>query len=79
MSQVRRSIMLLTNDDLWDIFDEMDNFEINGVVGENAKLRTLAKELLHRDTVQTMSIIAHEVWRELAGRGQNYTADKINY
>ena len=79
MSQVRRAIMLLTNDNLWDIFDEMDNFEINGVVGENAKLRTLTKELLHMDTVQTMTVIGHEVWRELAERGQNYTADKINY
>ena len=72
MSKVRKHCMRLSNSELWDLFADGDKFEDTGVVAEDSKLRTIAKTYME-DNALSMIVVIHEVWRELAQRGSEYT------
>ena len=71
MSLVRKHCMLLSTLELWSLFDEMERFEKTGVVSETAVLRSIAKMYME-DNALSMMVVGHEVWRELACRGDDY-------
>ena len=71
MSLVRAHCSRLSDDDLWNMFDEMDRFEKTGVVPEDGKIRIVAKQYMD-DTAIAMYVVGAEVWHELAMRGGEY-------
>lgn len=72
MSEVRKHVGNLSNQELWDIFDEMELFEKTGNVGPVDQLRLIAIKYMDNNAL-SMMVVAHEVWRELAQRGAAYT------
>lgn len=72
MTELRKFIGICSNDDLWELFEEMDNYEKTGVVPEEAQLRKVS-QFFTEDTAVGMMLVGHEVWRELAQRGAAHT------
>lgn len=67
MTPLRKTIMAMSNKELFQVFKEMQVFEETCEVSENTILRTVAKTLL-TDTPMNMLVVGHEVWREIAMR-----------
>lgn len=73
VTDLRKYCMNLTNEELWKLFDQMDTLEKTAKIDDDAELRTIANLYLNQDNILSMTIVGHEVWRELAQRGSDYT------
>lgn len=71
MSIVRECVRELSDEELWEIFSQGEDFEATGVVQENAQLLLIAKSTMEENAL-VMLVDLHEVWRELALRGSDH-------
>lgn len=78
MSELRKHILSLTNNELWIIFEEAEQFEKTGIAAEDAEIRVIAARFMDNNAM-AMLVVATEVFRELALRGAAYTMDPTDF
>lgn len=70
MNTIREYIGHMTNKQLWDLFEEHEQYEVTGSVASESELRRIAiQKVTSGAPVIGMHVVAHEVFRELAKRG----------
>lgn len=73
VNPIRDNVAQLNNSELWSLSDEYTELELTSTLGDNAKIRKLARMTMGRSDPLAMTIFAFEVWRELALRGSGQT------
>lgn len=73
-TELRKFVGTFTNGELWEVFNEGDEYEKTGIISNESFLRKFTTQFI-TDSALNMIFFQHEVWRELACRGTTSTRD----